>query len=745
MVAFNKYMNILSAKVILLYFLFAHNLIFGKSILILDNTTKNPIYHCEIIIDHRSTGIFSAEDGRVNIEVGDENKNIEFFALGYDILKLNSDVLDTINIIFLEPLAYNLRDVIITDSLQMPIQMREGAILLNAMSLSKLPMVFAEPDLLKSLQLLSGVSSVMENNVGLYLRGGRAEQTLISIDGATVYNPAHSVGLFSVVHPSSVNFALLYKGGIPAHFGGRASGFLDIKLKEGSYKDFRGAFSLGVVSSYLDLQGPILQGKHPVSFQFVGRTTYIDKIVKVMSSKEPEFNTGFSDFSMKISSIISTEKRLSLAYYHSNDHYKYENSNFIYFGNESKWNNDVIGLNFRCRNSDKWLKLLSATFTNYRLSNILSNTQLQSGIYDFGLNYSVKSSSIARAVQEIGVQSVLHKISPGKLQVVGANVISDIVYDIPEQQFLEVAPFFIMRKEIGMDLELMANFRMGTYLASSIQSVQPEPRITLTKNYDKSKVYICYDRLSQFMQLYSSNVTLMPTDFWFMSSKSIKPTTSNSLSLTYHKGGLSDKCNIETSVYYRVFNHITDIRPGGSSIATPEFEKWLEVGVNHSYGIEFMIQKIKGKLTGWLSYTYSRSINSIPGILSNGSKYSANYDKPHLFNVVAKKHFGKWEFNGVFVFQSGRPITKPLYSIGIINLYSDRNEYRLPSYHRLDISLIHYQKRHKHFQASWMLSIYNVYNHHNVYNIQYNPLKGRVEKITVFPILPFISYKVDVF
>jgi len=269
--------------------------------------------------------------------------------------------------------------------------------------------------------------------------------------------------------------------------------------------------------------------------------------------------------------------------------------------------------------------------------------------------------------------------------------------------------------------------------------------LQIAKKFAYSTLAFSYDRLSQFMQLYSANVTPMPTDAWFVSSQNIKPVISNSFSLSYNKSGYERDYALTTSLYYRRFANVTDIRAGGSAIIEPDYEKWLRSGSNNSFGFEFLLQKQKGTLTGWVSYTYSRSINNIKGILDQGSVYNANHDKPHILNITANKRIKNWELNGVFVLQSGRPITMPLYTVGIISLYSERNEYRLPLYHRMDLSLIHYQKKRKHFQGSWMISIYNVYSRRNVYNIQFNPVKGRVDYLNLFPILPFASYKAEIF
>lgn len=727
-------------------FLFGNYILNAQNIVIYNKSNLTPIESAELLIDGVGSQKLSNAQGIIKIELPDDAKTFGFFALGYESVTFNADALDTLSKVYLKPLAYNLREVAIVENRKsVPIRSEIGVVQLDAQYISKLPTVFAEPDLLKALQLLPGVSSVMENNVGLYVRGGKAEHSLITIDGATVYNPAHSVGFFSVVHPASVSSASLYKEAFPGNFGSRSSAFLDVQLKEGNYNKFQGALSIGLISSYLDLQGPISKGKRPTSFQFVGRTTYIDRMVKAFSYEEPQFNTGFSDYSFKISSKLSEHKKLTMAYYHSHDHYKFLNVPLINFGSTSSWDNNVASIKLSNSKSNKWLKTTSATYTQYQLENNFTGAIHTSGLQDYGLNYDLKAFDQKQLVTQAGVQSTLHLVSPGQMSIVDSAFFNYEPFDLGTQTFLEVAPYVNFKKELKNNYVAKANFRLSSYVTNNFTSIQPEPRLQIAKKYGYSTLALSYDRLSQFMQLYSANVTPMPTDAWFVSSKNIRPVVSNSISLSYNQSGYERDYSLNTSLYYRHFSNVTDIRAGGSAIIEPDYEKWLRAGNNNSFGFEFLLQKQKGTLTGWVSYTYSRSINNIKGILDNGSVYNANHDKPHILNITANKRIKKWELNGVFVLQSGRPITLPLYTVGIISLYSERNEYRLPLYHRMDISFIHYQKKRKHFQGSWMISIYNVYSRRNVYNVQFNPVKGRVDYLNLFPILPFASYKVEIF
>lgn len=735
--------NILKSVIATLLYVAVQQALYAQ-VKIIDQQPLQPIQHAELVLDGVSAQVYSNADGLMEISLGATVNRFSIFALGYETVSFEADALDTLQYIYLTPIAYNLRGVDIIDSVRIPIKVSAGAITVDAQMLEKLPTLFGEPDLLKNMQLLPGVSSVMENNVGLYVRGGKAENSMISIDGATIYNPSHSAGFFSVVHPASVRSATLVKDGIAAEYGGRSSAFLDVGLKEGNYKQFASSVSIGFISSYLDVQGPLSKGKHPTSMQFVARSTYIDKVVSLVSSSEPNFKTGFHDYSLKISSLLAPNKKLSAAFYHSNDHFKFDVFQFLNFGSQSTWNNDIFSLKYANSTNKKWLQTTSFSFSNYRLDNSFTGSQLNSGIKDIGLKHHYQSYSNHQLVQSVGLQATYHQLQPGNMQVTDTAYYIYDAYTISNQSFIELAPYINLKKEWAHDIELKVGFRLSNYLSSNLSTCIPEPRLQLIKHLGKNSLFVSYDKLSQFLHQYSANVTPMPADAWFSSSAKAKPTISNSLTLGYLKSSIDQTYNFSASLFYRIQRHTTDIKSGSTTFIPPNYNKWIAVGNNKSYGAEFLIQKLKGSLTGWVAYTYCRSINLIPGIVS-GNSYYANHDKPHILNVALNKSLGNWEINTVFVFQSGRPITMPLYTMGIITQNSERNAYRLPAYHRLDVSLTHYQKKRKHRQGSWNISIYNLYNRQNVYNIQYNPLYGKVRYLTLFPIIPSFSYKASIF
>lgn len=684
--------------------------------------------------------------GELQIKIGRPNLPDTFtiFALGYRPLVLSRIALDTLQEVFLDPLDYHLREVEISDYATYPIRTEPGIIRLDAGKLSKLPTVFAEPDLLKSLQLLPGVSSVMENNVGLYVRGGSATQSLISLDGATMYNPSHSLGFFSVVHPASVSSASLIKEGIPGDYGSRASAFLDVHLKEGNFNSFKATASMGLISSYIDLQGPISTGENAMSFQFVGRTTYIDRIINLLSSNESSFNTGFNDVSLKFASKLKSGKKMTLAFYRSKDKFKVLNGQLVNLASVTEWDNNIISLRVADNSSENWLKSSRFSFSSYQLDNQFTGAVHNSGVDDFSLEHIWLSKGSTNLIQKIGFLATYHRVLPGRMTVLDSAFYNLASFEVNRQHFLEISPFINFHRNLSQSIELSAHLRLSSYTSHKMR-LYPEPRIQLKKHTAIGVLSLSFDRLSQYMHLYSSSITPMPTDVWFSSSAKVPPVVSSSFSLSYNTPEFNKDYSISSSVYFRHFENISDINSGSAMILEPGYERFLKVGTNQSYGWELLIRKQKGSLTGWISYTYSRSINRISGILSEGETYNANHDKPHMFNAVASRRIGNWELNGVFVFESGRPITIPIYSVGIINEYSERNEYRLPYYHRMDLSLIYHQKKRKHRQGSWMISVYNMYNRQNVYNVQYNPISGSIDYLTLFPILPMASYKAELF
>ncbi|MGB0431036.1 MAG: hypothetical protein ACPGLV_11225, partial [Bacteroidia bacterium] len=439
----------------------------AQNIRIINELNLTPIQNAELIINGLSTQQKSNSQGIINVELPKDARTFGFFALGYESVTFNANAIDTLITVYLKPLAYNLREVEIVENKKIPLRSEIGVIQLDAQYISKLPSVFAEPDLLKSIQLMPGVSSVMENNVGLYVRGGKAEHSLITIDGATVYNPAHSVGFFSVLHPASVSTSSLYKEAFPGNFGSRSSAFLDVQLKEGNYNKFQGALSIGLISSYLDLQGPISKGKRPTSFQFVGRTTYIDRMLRAFSFEEPQFNTGFSDYSFKISSKLNKHKKLTLAFYHSHDHYKFLNVQFINFGSTSSWDNNVASIKLSNTKSNKWLETTTATYTQYELENNFTGAIHTSGLQDFGLNYNLKAFNHKQLIKQAGIQSTLHLVSPGQMSITDSAFFNYEPFAMGTQTFIEVAPYVDLQKEMKNNYVATANFRLSSYITNN--------------------------------------------------------------------------------------------------------------------------------------------------------------------------------------------------------------------------------------------------------------------------------------
>lgn len=731
----------------ILLFVFSSITVFAQRVVICSSEDGKPISRAELLENGRSIGVYSSVNG-VMLIPSDLSNKLSFYALGFRVLQKDVAAITDGDTLFMQPLAYNLRGVsVIEDSLNGFLKIETGTIQLDAGKVSKIPTLFAEPDLLKAIQLLPGVSSVMENNVTPFVRGGKGSHTAVRVDGATLYNPAHSVGFFSIIHPSGVKSITMHTDGISSSYGGRASSYLDIKLKDGNEKKLKANASFGLISSYADIQAPLLKGERPISFQITGRTTYIDKTVKIISRGNDElpFNTGFSDANAKINFGLSNNKKLSLAGYFSTDNYRFDNAAVLNFGHETKWNNYLVNLSYE-NNAEKWYKKTSLSFSSYNIDKVLvENAKHESGIMDLKLSQIFNSYNKKSVVQKVGGELELHRISLGNLSINGSDFFNFTEFNLGIERALSSALFVDLSKSLSPNYELKANLRLSSFITSSSSFGYPEPRLSLTRKTGSSgKISLSYDRLVQYLRLYSANITPMPTDAWIPSSEKLKPIKMDGFTLSHYLQLNNKNISVKTAGFYRMFSNVSDVLEGASSFTEPNYENRLEIGESRAMGFEFLIQKNAGIINGWLSYTFSRVVNSI-GSINNGNSYNAYHDKPHILNIVINKRLKKWEFNALFVLQSGRPFTLVEKGIGILNFYSDRNAYRLPAYHRLDLSIIRYQKRHKHFQSSWILSVYNTYNRKNVFSVLFNPYSGTNTALTLFPILPMIGYKVSFF
>lgn len=657
-----------------------------------------------------------------------------------------------------------------------------GTVSMSIDKIKTLPVLFGEVDVLKALQLMPGVQSAGEGNSGFYVRGGGPDQNLVLLDDAVVYNPGHLFGFFSVFNSDAVKNITLIKGSMPASYGGRLSSVVDVSMKEGNVNEYHAQGGIGLIASRLTLEGPI--EKHKGSFVLSGRRTYLDVLVKPFTKNKNSGGSGyyFYDANLKANFAFDTKNHLYLSGYFGRDKFIF-NSKVSNFNAEIPWGNSTATLRYNHLFSDRLFMNASLIYNEYQFSFGGSQNdfelKLSSGIKDWNGKMDFDYYSSFNHHFKAGFNYTRHKFIPN--QVSGKTGSTELKPDNSLIKYAHEAGAYLQDDfELGDILRVNAGFRysyfgqVGPYTHYSYDlnnnktdSVYYgkgklvkgygglEPRLNLRFQLtSSSSIKTSIVRSFQYIHLVTNNGTTLPTDIWVPSTYIVKPQEAWQYSLGYFKN-LRDN-SIETSVelYYKSMKNQIEYRSGYTPTnVTRDQELDYVFGNGEAYGAEFFVNKTKGKFTGWIGYTLSWTYRQFPD-LNNGEKYPAKYDRRHDLSIVATyEQSPKWTFSAVFIYGSGNAITLPTnyYFIEqqVTPEYSKINEYRLPPYHRLDISAI-YKPKHKkprRWQSSWAFSIYNVYSRQNPYFL-YVDTRGnvgqgvdvKVKQVSIFPILPSITY-----
>ena len=614
-----------------------------------------------------------------------------------------------------------------------------------------IPVIFGEKDIMKTLQLTPGVKTAGEGNSGFYVRGGGADQNLVLLDEATVYNASHLLGFFSVFNSDAVKDVSLYKSGVPSEFGGRASSVMDVKMKDGNLKKFGVSGGIGLISSRLAIEGPIVKDKG--SFIISGRRSYLDLFLKLSKDKDiQKTKLYFYDLNMKANYKLSDKDRIFVSGYFGRDDFGFSDQ----FGFDKLFSNtSVVFSNF-----------------NYRFT-------IGSGDDSFGVNSSIQDWSLKQDFSlyanknntvKFGLIGMHHTFKPGALTG-GNSSFNEIVLD--SRYAVEVGAYIQNDQKIGNRFNLMYGLRYsgfdlvggkfysydqeGTQLSSDSVSRWEtikyhqglEPRISMSYILsEKNSIKLGYNRMFQYMHQLSNTTTSSPTDVWVPSSNNILPQIADQVALGYYQNIKNNTYRISTEIYYKALQNQIDYRNGANLILNNEVEGELVYGQGKAYGIELMLEKKKGKLTGWIGYTLSRSLRQFDQI-NEGKEFSARQDRIHDLSVVLMyKLTPNLALASTFVYYTGDAVTFPAgkYEINgqTIPYFTERNGYRFPDYHRMDVGLTYYMKDKKRFEHSLNFSVYNVYARENAFTITFeeNEETGKTEAIrtALFKIVPSITY-----
>lgn len=635
-----------------------------------------------------------------------------------------------------------------------------GMVKMNMKTIKKLSILMGEPDVIKSMTLLPGVQSTGENASGFNVRGGNIDQNLILVHDAPVYNTSHLFGLFSMLDPNVISDVTLYKSGIPARYGGRVSSVMNIELRKSDAQKIKINGGIGIVNSHISAEGPIIKDK--LTFNAGVRSTYSDWMLKLLKNYELQNSSvRFNDLNLKLDYTPDKKNRISLFGYCSNDYFNYFESAEYGYGNvigALKWrsiynnnNSGNLSVNFSKYNSD--LVDFSTKNVEYNLNTSIEQEQV---------SYHFSSGVIARHKLNSGVSLIRYNIEPGYSTPYSDFSIAPVV-NIDNEQATEASAYLEDEYDLTPELSLIAGLRYSnfllfgpfsektyadnsplneetelgstTYSSSDIANINHsfEPRIAFRWEFDKSgSLKMGYNRTTQNIRQIANSASITPADYWKASDKFISPLISDQYAAGFFKNFSNNNYETSLEVYYKNIQNEVDYKNGARLILNNDLEQVLVHGVGRAYGAELLIKKNNGNLTGWLAYTYSRSFKKMDGEfaeekINKGKWYRSNYDKPHDFTLVMNyKISRRFTFASNFTYSTGRPATYPeqKYSMGSYEIvtFSERNKYRMPDYHRLDMALTYEGslKRVRKWHSSWTFSVYNVYGRNNAFSVFYD-------------------------
>ena len=644
-----------------------------------------------------------------------------------------------------------------------------GVETLDIRQLSKVPVIFGEKDIIKTMQLTPGIKSGGDGSSGFYVRGGSSDQNLILLDEAPVYNASHLLGFFSTFNSDAIKTATIYKGTQPAQYGGRLASVLDIRMNEGNNKRYRISGGLGLISSKLNIEGPLKKDKS--SFLISARRTYVDMFLKLSNKENLKSSTlYFYDVNAKINYKLTKKDRLYLSGYFGRD--KLGVSGFgLKWGNvtgTARWNHIIND------------KLFSNT--SFIASNYIYNIGIKSNNVDISINSTLQDYNLKQEFQyfpnsrnkiKFGVNAIHHSIIPGQIEASegsGANTLKQKP-KLSLENAVYLSNDWIATEKLNVNYGIRAtSFSLlgnggdfYTYTNEGLLSTSKnyaqnsviktyynfEPRVTASFMYSKSaSIKGGYTRNIQNVHLISNTTGDNPTDIWIPSSQNIKPEISDQTSIGWFKNFSDNKYEMSFETYYKSMQNQIDYRDGANTQANDLLEGELLFGKGKAYGLETYIKKTSGKFTGWVSYTLSKVQKQIDGI-NNNNWYSAKQDRRHDLSVVGIYDISKkLTVSATFVYYTGSAITLPSGKYYVNNQvqwqYTERNGGRMPAYHRMDIALTWYRKQTEKYESSWNFSIFNLYGHENAYSITFREsadhTKTEAVQTSLFKMIPSITY-----
>lgn len=641
---------------------------------------------------------------------------------------------------------------------------------LSISDIKHLPVLLGERDVLKSIQLLPGIKPAGEGGAGFFVRGGAADQNLILLDEATVYNASHLLGFFSTFNSDAIKDITVYKGGMPAQFGGRLSSVLDIKMNEGNNQDLAVSGGIGLISSKLNVEGPLQTGRS--SFLVSGRRTYADMFLKLSSDTTINRNKlYFYDLNTKLNYKLGKRDHLYLSGYFGRDVMGFDDK----FG--INWGNGTGTLRWNHLFSSKLFVNTSLIFSNYNygidVQSDGNNFSIFSQIRDWNIKQDYQWFLSHRNTLRFGFNAIYHQLRPGEVKSSEKSGVND--FALQKRRALENALFLTNTWEAADKLKLTYGIRLNAFsvlgggdfytlgadgqVADTLRYrhgqvvktyVNPEPRLAASYRLNhQSSIKAAYVRNVQNLHLVSNSTTTSPTDKWIASSNAIRPEISDQVSVGYYYNLFENRYEVTVEAYYKDMQNQIDYRNGADVYTNDAIESQLVFGKGRAYGIEWLLRKREGRLKGWVSYTLSKTERRFEGV-NNGAWFNARQDRTHDVAVVGTYQLNdKWTLSGNWVFYTGDAVTFPAgkYRIDdrVVFYYTERNGYRMPSYHRLDLGATRQLRKRARFTSELTFGLYNAYGRENAFTINFrqskdNPDKTEAVRTTLFKYVPSITY-----
>ena len=771
-----------------------------------DASTGESILAANVAIKELGKGVATNLYGFYSISLPTGNYTLLYTFIGYETveryIELNTDKSINVELTSLV-IATDVVEIVgeksaNTESTDM------GRVGLEVESIKKLPALLGEVDVLKTIQFLPGVQSAGEGNSGFYVRGGGPDQNLILLDNATIYNAAHLFGFFSVFNADAVKNIDLIKGGMPSSYGGRISSVLDISLKEGNNKEHTFEGGIGLIASRFTAQGPLKKGVS--SYIVSARRTYIDVLAQPFVNPESAFaGSGyfFYDLNAKINYTLSDKDRLFVSGYFGRDVFGFQSST-VGFGAEIPWGNAMGSIRWNHLFSDKLFMNVNATYSNYDFSFIGRQDDfefsLNSGIEDWSGKVQFSWYPNLRHQVKWGADYVFHTFSPSQVEASSGDTEFDLGSD--NTTFSHEIGLYIQDEfDVTPDLKINAGLRysgfahVGPFTRYVIDDTQDsfaaisgretivygngelvkyygglEPRLSIRYRLnEKSSLKGGYSKNFQYVHLASLSPTSLPTDVWLPSTDRVQPQSGVQYAVGYFRDIADATYEASVELYYKDMQNLVEYAEGSQpeNNLNNNTDNQLVFGNGYAYGAEFFFKKAKGNLNGWIGYTWSKNMRQFDD-LNLGREFPAQFDRRHDLSIVANYRLNeRWEFGAAFVYATGNAITLPVqryfYEGRIVDVFDERNSFRMAPFHRADVSATLYPKKtrmkknketgervetERRFNSNWTFSIYNVYNRMNPYFIYFGnsgdiasgTLQLEAYQVSLFPILPSVTW-----